>query len=189
MFQLFNPIVFHFCGATEAGRMGMTINLASTALVASMAWINTKASTFGSLVSLRHWAQLDLLFFRTTKQSFMVLILALCGILSGYLILKHSFPHISDRLLAFGPLLLLLLATAGNLLLFSMALYLRAHRKDPFVKLSLVSGILISSLSLLAAPFMGTFGVALTYALITWVVGVGWGTFIFQERRKAWHDQ
>lgn len=187
MFQLFNPIVFHYCGAKEAGRMGMTINLVSVALTASMAWINTKASTFGSLISSRNWVQLDYLFFKTTKQSFSVLIAAMCGLLCGYLLLNQYISHIAERLLPLVPLFFLLIATAGNHLLFSMTLYLRAHREDPFVMLSVVSGGLISGLSLISAPVFGTYGMTFFYALITWTVGVGWGTTIFQKRRKKLH--
>ena len=187
MFQLFNPIVFHFCGAKEAGRMGMSINLASAALTASLAWINTKASNFGSLAANRSWNELDRLFFTTLKQSFCVLVILLVILLFGHVFLQSFMPIYSDRLLGFSSFFMLLSATAGNHLLFSMALYLRSHRQDPLVLLSVISGLLITASSIIAASISGTLGVTLSYALVTWVVGVGWGTIIFRSCRLKWH--
>lgn len=187
MFQLFNPIVFHFCGAKEAGRMGMSINLVSAALTASLAWINTKASTFGSLAANRSWNELDSMFFKTLKQSFFVLVVALFVLLFGHVFLNFQMPNYADRLLQLPAFSMLLAATAGNHLLFSMALYLRSHRRDPLVLLSIISGILITVSSMITAAYWGTSGVTLCYALVTWVVGVGWGTIIFQNCRLKWH--
>lgn len=187
MFQLFNPLIFHFCGAQEAGRMGMSINLVSAVLTAALAWMNTKASTFGSLAANSSWANLDSLFFKTLKQSFFVLFVGLCAMALGHIFLQYQMPDYADRLISLPSFLLLLLATAGNHLLFSMALYLRAHRKDPYVVLSLVSGILIACMSYVFAPIWGVFGVTLCYALITWFVGVGYGTKVFRVCRAQWH--
>ena len=91
------------------------------------------------------------------------------------------------RLLDPATFTLLLFATLGNQIWFSFVVYLRAHKKDPFVALTLISAFAIAGGSLAVAARYGAPGVMLVYALVTWIVGVGFGFHLFSSLRKKWH--
>lgn len=187
MFQLFNPLLFHFRSPEEAGQMGMSSNLAGAVLSIALAWINTKAAPFGNLIAHRRWPELDQIFFRSLLQSTLVF-LAGAGTLLLFVFAANAWAtQYAVRLLDPATFTLLLFATLGNQIWFSFVVYLRAHKKDPFVALTLISAFAIAGGSLAVAARYGAPGVMLVYALVTWIVGVGFGFHLFSSLRKKWH--
>lgn len=69
MIPLLSPVLFAYRGATEAGRMGMSLTIATALGTVAFAWINTKASPFGAMIARRDFVTLDKIFFKTIKQS------------------------------------------------------------------------------------------------------------------------
>lgn len=189
MYQLFNPLLFYYVSPEEAGRMGMSSNLVSAALTIGLAWVNTKAAPMGQLVAQKKWPELDALFFRSLAQSLTVLIGVLGVLLGGILLLRKWEHPLADRFLSTGPLLFLVLATIGNHVLFGMATYLRAHKRDPMLGLSILSGVLISGGCWLLVRCCGILGMTSWYALICWVIGVGYGSWVFRSCRQRWHSE
>jgi hypothetical protein len=187
MFQLFNPILFYFDSPAAAGKMGISMNLAVTAMSVSLAWINTKAATLCEWASLRKWKEMDLLFFRSMRQSLSVLLLALGLIYVGVFLLAHYFPHLATRFLDLPSMGWLIVGVIGNQILFSYPVYLRAHKQDPYVLLTLLGAVLMPLCGIWAVQRWGVLGIAQTYAVVTWVVGVGIGTWIFLRKRAEWH--
>ena len=96
IYQLFSPVLFAFQGAEVAGRMGMSLNVATGIGSIAIAWMNTKASPFGALVARREYEQLDHLFFRTLKQSTALLIFG-AGL---FLLLLAAYGHLCSSLLS-----------------------------------------------------------------------------------------
>jgi hypothetical protein len=186
IFQLFNPVLFASHGPVVAGQMGMSLTVCTALLGASMSWMNTKASPFGVLVARRRWIELDTLFFRTLRQSLLVLVVGSAVICSLVLMLKSHDHPFAKRLLPLFPFGLLLISTMLNHILFCEAQYLRCHKTEPLLVLSVVIGILTgSSTCLLAKPF-GALGVSAGY-LACCTASLVWGTSIFLNKRRAWH--
>lgn len=187
MYQMFNPLLFYYVGADEAGRMGMSSNLVSAALTIGLAWINTKAAPMGHLIAQKKWAELDALFFRSLIQSMIVLIFVL-GTLVGCILALGALNHpLAKRFLAPGSMIFLILATVANHILFAIAAYLRAHKRDPLLGLSALSGILISGGCWVLVQRGGVMAMTSYYAAVCWIVGVGYGWWIFRSCRKQWH--
>jgi hypothetical protein len=186
IFQLFNPVLFASHGPVVAGQMGMSLNLCSALIGVSMAWMNTKASPFGVLVARRQWQALDALFLTTLRQSLLVLmagsvIVYTCVAMMHY----HAFP-LSRRLVNPLPFAFLLLSTVANHMLFCEAQYLRAHKAEPFLWLSITFALLTAaSVCLLARPF-SALGVSAGY-LMSCTVALTMGTKLFLQRRHEWH--
>lgn len=187
IFQLFNPILFAYHGAVAAGQMGLCLNVMAAISGISLGWISTKSATFGALIAKRDFAQMDRLFFPCLWQSWAVVCLgALCFWLGGSYL--HAIHHrLSLRILDPLPLGLLVLTAVVNHLIFAQALYLRAHKQEPFLWLSVTGACLVGALSyLLGRPF-GPTGMMAGYFAVTLIVGLGAGSWVFLRKREEWH--
>jgi hypothetical protein len=186
VFQLFVPVLFAAQGPIAAGQMGMSLSLCNSLLSGSMAWMTTKAAPFGVLVAKRQWMTLDGIFFRTFRQSILILLAGSLVLGSAVVLLKHFHFPVSKRFLGTAPFATLLLATIVSHAVFCEALYLRTHKAEPFLTVS-VTGALIASVStlLVAKPF-GAMGVSLGY-LVCCSVSLILGTSIFLRKRREWH--
>ncbi len=186
IFQLFNPVLFATHGAVVAGQMGMSIVICNSLLSVSMAWMSTKASPFGVMVARQQWAALDELFFKTFRQSLLVLV---AGGLVGYacvVALKYYNHPFSKRWLSPLPFAFLLLAVMLNHVLFCEAQYLRAHKSEPFLWLSVALGVLVAvSTFVIAKPF-GALGVSAGYFTCCGAALIA-GTRVFLRKRREWH--
>jgi hypothetical protein len=188
IFQLLNPILFAFHGAVVAGQMGMSISLCNALLGVSMAWMSTKASPFGVLVAKRQWQHLNTLFFRTLRQSFLVLVAGSVVVYTCVFLLNFAHHPFSKRLLNPLPFGCLLAASLMNHLVFCEAYLLRAHKKEPFLLLSVVIACLAAvSIYVLARPF-GALGASIAYLACS-LTSLVWGTRIFLSKRKAFECQ
>lgn len=187
IFQLFSPVLFAYQGATVAGQMGMSLSLSSSLAAFGMAWLSTKAPAFGTLVARRDFGQLDRLFARSTFQSFCVLT---AGVLSAWILfvyLRHAGFALGLRVLAPLPLGLLLMTTLVNQLVFAEAVYLRAHKREPFMWLSVASGVTTGLSTWILGMTTGAVGVTAGYLACSTCVGLLGGTWVFVRRRRAWH--
>jgi hypothetical protein len=187
IFQLFNPVLFAYRGATEAGRMGMSLTIASALSTVAMAWMNTKASPFGTLIARRDFETLDLLFFRTLRQSAFLLVAGAVVLLLGLVFVTQRFPILAERVLPLPVFSLLLATITCNHFVFSEAIYLRAHKREPFLAVSIAVGLLTACGTLLLGKSWGAPGVTLGYFCTSGIFGLGFGSYIFISKRRQWH--
>ena len=82
---------------------------------------------------------------------------------------------------------LLLITTVMNHIVFCQAIYLRAHKREPFLLLSIASSVLLSASTLLFGKFAGTGAVAAGYCVITSLFALPLATYIFVTKRREWH--
>jgi hypothetical protein len=189
LFQLFNPVLFAYQGPIAAGRMGMSLSIASSIGAVAVAWMNTKASPFGNLIARGEIAALDKLFFRTLWQSTLLLTAGASAFILVLVAVGHRFPKFAMRLLPPWAVALLLLTTIMNHVLFSEALYLRAHKREPLLLQTIVGAVLLATSTLLLGRFWGANAVTVGYFAITAVFGLPTGTYIFLTRRREWHGE
>lgn len=183
--QVFTPALFAFRGPAEAGRMGMSITITAYLWTIVLAWTSTKATPFGQMIARGEFARLDESFFRTLRQSIaaLVALVALCMV--GILAVQHLFPRLAARMLS-PALFVLLLATAlSTFVVQSMAIYLRARKREPFLFQSLIVALFTSVGVYLLIPRWGLLGSAITYFVSTGFIGLVLATAIFQKWRKA----
>lgn len=187
IFQIFNPVLFAFQGPAVAGRMGMSLSIVSALGAVTLSWMSTKAAPFGMMIANREFERLDRLFFRTLIQSAVLLVAGAVILIFGVVWVQHVDPRIAQRVLS-APLIALLLATAIlNHIVFSQALYLRAHKREPFLLQSILVGILTGTSTIIAGKLWGATGVTIGYFLTSGVFGVLFATAIFTNKRREWH--
>jgi hypothetical protein len=85
---------------------------------------------------------------------------------------------------SFGILLLSMLV---NHIVFSEAIYLRAHKQEKFLTLSVVGACLTATSTLLLGRRFGAMGMVSGYFFLNFVIGLGFGTYIFFKYRRLWH--
>ena len=189
IFQLFNPVLFAYQGPVAAGQMGMSLSIAASIGAVAMAWINTKASPFGTLVARGEIEKLDALFFRTLWQSTTLLV---CGATAFFVVLLAAgryFPKLASRVLPPWAFALLLLTTIMSHINFSEALYLRAHKQEPFLIPTVTVAIMLGCATWFLGKYMGVDAVTVGYFFIGGLFGIASGTYIFLTKRREWHDQ
>jgi hypothetical protein len=186
IFQLFTPVLFAFRGPVEAGRMGLSMSVVLQLSAMMLAWMTTKAAPFGSLIAKRNTLELDRMFFRTLRQSLVLFAGAALMVLLGVLAAPYTMPRISQRIESWPIFLLLLLTAASSHVVQSEAIYLRAHKCEPFLIQSVVIAVCTAASVVVFAKTSGALGVSLAYFVVLGVAGVISATAIFKTKRSQW---
>ncbi len=165
--------------------MGMTISIAGYLSTIALAWITTKAPTFGQLVARQDVPQLDHLFFRTLRQIMSFLVLGSVAAMGGALVLNRYFPRLAARIISPQAFALILLGTFGSVLVQSLGIYLRSFKREPFLWQSVAVASFTVLFCLLTVRRMGSMGIALSYVACTGVFGSVSGWLIFRSWRRT----
>ncbi len=186
IFWFFNPVLFAFRGPVAAGQMGMSLSLVNAIQSIAVSWVSTKSAPFGTLIARKEYGLLDHTFFRALRQAFTV---SLVGALTAwlgciYLNLQHlRFAH---RLLDPFSLALLLIYMIFNVIIFSEAFYLRAHKQEVFLVTSVVGAVTVTACTLFFGRYYGARGIAASCCVGNFG-GLVWATYKFRKYRKLWH--
>lgn len=185
-FSLFTPVLFHYQGPVVAGRMGMTWTFVSALTALAASWVAPKAPTFGILIAQRRYAELDRLFWRITAIVVGVTVAGAVGIWGLVFVLNALDHPFATRLLSPTSTGYLLAATIITCASLPMATYLRAHKKEPLLGISLVHGLLTAVAVVVYAKYDSVAGVAVAYLAVTLVV-TPFVALIWYKRRAGWH--
>lgn len=187
IFQLYNPVLFAFHGPVVAGQMGMSLSLAGALVTVSVSWVNTKAAPFGSMIARKDYAQLDRVFFKSLGQAMGVCLLGAATVWLGVFYLNSTANPLARRVLSPGTLALLLLTVPINVITFSQATYLRAHKQEKFLLNSILGGIMVGSSTYFFGKSYGALGVVTGSVMTGLLMGVPLGTYTFIKYRRLWH--
>ena len=185
-FYLFTPVLFHWSGPVVAGQMGMTWALINVLSGVASSWIGPKAPTFGILIAQERFDDLDRMFWRLSG---IVVAFACAGAATiwtaVYAINAIDHPF-AARLLPPRETGYLLLGTVIVCASLPMSTYLRAHKREPLLAVSLASGLLTGTAILVLGRSRGAEGVALGY-LVSVALVTPFVVMVWQRRRKEWH--
>lgn len=187
IFQLYNPVLFAFRGAVEAGQMGMSLSLANALTSIAISWINTKSAPFGAMIARKEYEQLDEQFFRAVKQSFAVCAAGALTIWVGVIYLNWAHFPFARRILDPISLGILLVTTLINVVIIGEATYLRAHKQEKFLLNSVLGAILVGSSTYFLGRTYGSFGIVTGSLLVGLFMGLPLGTYTFWKYRRIWH--
>jgi hypothetical protein len=187
IFQLFIPVLFAFWGPAAAGRMGMSLTIGNALLAISISWVSTKAAPFGAMVARKEYGELDKVFFRVLAQSSTVSAASSLAVWCAVVYINARHLPFAHRMLAPTSFGILLLSMLVNHIVFSEAIYLRAHKQEKFLTLSVVGACLTATSTLLLGRRFGAMGMVSGYFFLNFVIGLGFGTYIFFKYRRLWH--
>src|SRR6185436_11092802 len=183
IFQLFTPLLFASRGPAEAGRMGMSFAIVTVMSGVAMVWLSTKIPAFGESIARRDFAALDALFFPNLWRSLFIMSAGSVAFFAAVLILRANGHAWSTRVLDPLPLALLILTSLANHVVYGESLYLRAHKQEPFLLISIVNAVLVGTSSVVLVRLYGATGMLAGFFIITMCVSLGWGTWIFAAKR------
>lgn len=192
IFQLFNPVLFATDGAVVAGQMGMTLAALNGILSLSLSWMTTKVPLYSGLIAQKQYLQLDIIFNKTLKQStfingaaLIVMIIVVFLIRKFHIVIGNIY--LGDRLLDYVPMILMIIPVFINQYVSSWALYLRSHKREPFLLNSIVGGSLCCLSTVFLGKYFGVLGLTSGYCFITFVMSF-WAYRIFKMKKSKWHD-
>lgn len=193
IFQLFNPVLFATEGAVVAGQMGMTMQALNAIQAFSMSWLNTKVPEYSRLIALKEYGTLDKLFDKSLKQMVMVCVI----LLTVFMLFIWFFnvtqisvgSHIiANRFLDYGPIILLMIPLYLNLYTGSWATYLRCHKREPFLLISIFGAIADGFSTIFLGRMFGLYGITIGYCVLS-ILFFPWGFWIYKTNKQKWHGK
>jgi len=185
-FSFFTPVLFHYHGPVEAGKMGMTWSLAGAVSAIGGAWLLPRIPQFGIMVAQKRYAEMDGLFWRLTL---IVTGTTLFGAVVIWVLvfgLNYYNNFLAQRLLSPLPTALFLTATVIQSASLPMSIYMRAHKKEPLLYLSIIGGVLIGLSTFLLGKYYSVLGMAVGYLMIYAII-FPMIVFVWQRFKKTWH--
>jgi hypothetical protein len=188
IFQLFNPILFHYHGSVVAGKMGMTLNVANAMLAVCMSWINSRNPEMGKYIARKEWMRLDKVFNKIFLQSS---ILAVIGSTVGWIILVILQRHykIGARFIPATFAFCVFITMGIQVAIASFATYLRAHKREPFLMFSISMAILQGFSTWYFGMKYSYSGIVLSFLTINGAIALPSAYLIWKYCRKKWHVQ
>lgn len=181
------PITFKLFGPVAAGQFGMVWSIVNAITAAASVLVYIRAPQYGILIAARRFRELDRLAFRISVLSIGAAALGCTAIgLAIYLLNAMHSPH-AARVLPLGLSLVMLAATVLWQVANPLAVYLRSHKREPYLWLSagFAGGMIV--LTLLGGWLFGEWGVVLAYFLLIACFFLPGAILIFLRCRRAWH--
>jgi len=188
IFALFTPVMFFYHGAKVAGQMGMTLSLVAAIEALSLTWISARVPQFGMLIAKRDFLALDRLFWRLFR--IVATITGICSFgLAGIAVTLHTINvSLSERLLSPLCIILLIVQKYVSVLIGALAMYLRAHKAEPLMISSLITGILVGISTWVLGKLFGPTGAVSGYLSVTILWALPTSYLTFKHCRKIWHS-
>jgi O-antigen/teichoic acid export membrane protein len=185
MFQLFTPIVFAKMGPEAAGKVGVSLQIIMTLNLLSLSWLSTKSSLFSRYVALSQRSKLDYLYDRSFIQSSVFHLTFLLLSIIGLTLMKNYSPVLYERVLPINFFSILCIASFGNHFLFSQAVYLRAHKKELLMGISVFSAFTTLVLAFVLTGYWGLVGTVFSFAIPSIFINFLLGNYVFNKFRKS----
>jgi O-antigen/teichoic acid export membrane protein len=187
IFQLFTPVLFKFHGPVVAGQMGMTLTAVNAVQGVCIMWLNTRSPEFGKLIALKNWQGLDESFNQIIKQAMIV-----CVFISAIAILAVTglqlYTAIGARFLPVQQVMIFLVAACGNIAVNGWAIYMRAHKKEPMLLLSIIGALLVAASTIILGMKYSSMGMAVGYCLLALIYGIPSTYTLWQQFRRKHHN-
>jgi len=185
-FSILTPLMFQLHGSVLAGRMGMTWQAINGVILLATAWTQTKAPLYGILINQRKYVELDRIFRKATVQATLIALAAAVVLVGVVAVLQMTHP-LGRRFLELPAVALFCLSAILIQFTGSMAVYLRAHKQEPFLIVSIVSAVATTAGVAVLGWRWGGVGAAWGHLLASALTGPLLGIYIFLRKRAEWH--
>ncbi|WP_235777317.1 hypothetical protein [Pseudomonas piscis] len=183
IFSIFTPLTFHYYGAIEAGKVGISMAACMAIFNIASIWIIKITPKINIYVAKENYLQLKSIF---KKHLFLSVLTYILGIISLYLVInfEDGYIPINNRLLSNFSILILSTANLFQLIINSMAIYIRAHKKEPLVVVSVLTGLYVAITTYLIVTNM-PFEYLFLGSLSAYIVTLPWVYSIFKKYDKT----
>lgn len=190
IFQIYIPVMQYFHGPIESGKVGITLVLVMAIFSMSNIWIYTITPKMNMLVAQSNKVELDSIFRKRLLLALLTYIIISVFVFVFLAIFKDFwiFPKIISRFLSVQATVMLLGCYFFQLLINSLATYLRAHKKEPYLIPSLILAIWVSISTVLIGEYLSPdyFFIGFLSSYIWWLP---LAYFIYKRCQLKWYGK
>jgi hypothetical protein len=146
-----------------AGQMGLTLAIFSAVTLLSSSFVTSKNHVLTTKIAQNDYISLNELFKYQLKLTTLIAFILFFIIYLLLFKIEYININIASRLLSPSLCALIGFSAIASSIIYSMALYVRAHKEEPFVVYSILTGVL-SVLLILAGSFFGIYWTVLMYS-------------------------
>lgn len=156
IFSIFTPTAFHYYGAVEAGKVGLSIAFWIAIFSISNVWMTVILPKMNMLIAKGNYKELNLIFYRHLFLTIGTYIVGSIFIFILYYFFNENSYVINIINRFVSPLSMLIISVCWllQILISGLAIYMRAHKEEPLVVISFLNGIYVSFTTLLLAIFL-----------------------------------
>lgn len=183
IFQIFTPIAFYFHGAVFSGKIGISIAMWTAGFSVANTWLTAIIPRLNMLIAKRKWQELDALFVKNLYRTVGTMVIGGGIYFLLYFTLVDEF-HFFQRVLPPLTMAMLYISWIIQSWVNGIAFYLRAHKKEPLMQISVISGIWVSITTYLCAKFLPAEYLFLGF------LSQYWGVFVvyrIYKKQQAFH--
>ena len=185
IFQIYTPLTFKYHGSIDAGKVGISMALAMALFSIANVWIYVATPKLNMNASRKEWELMDKTLFKSVLLSIITFLIGMIIVILSLYFYSNSF-HFLKRFLGVIPMSILLLSWFFQLIINALAVYLRAHKQEPLVWLSVLTGIFIVISTFIISKYLSSDYLFLGF-LVAVVLGLPAVFFVFLQKRKEWH--
>ena len=186
IFQIYNPIVFAIYGSESAGKVGYVLTIITAFVSIANIWSYVSVPKINLLVEKKEWKKLDKVFNNNiilievtfVFEILLFILVSRVPILDDF-ISKYVFSMIALIIISIGYFFQLFVSYCG--------VYLRAHKQEPLMILSLVTAIISIVLTVI---FIYT--LTLDFVFLGFSISVTLSSFvafmIMKHKKLQWHS-
>lgn len=168
-FSIFTPFSFSLLGPETAGKVGLTVAIVTGISTLSVVPSMVSSQKIASLVEQKNIGMLDNLILRLLALSFAIHIFSLLILIALFYSLEEFFPFILEKVLDPKSFLLFFFAMMFSLISTPLSIFMRAHKEEPLMWLSIFTGVFICFGSYFGMYLYGAIGAALTFFMVTFL--------------------
>jgi O-antigen/teichoic acid export membrane protein len=190
VFSLFTPVLFKYHGPIIAGQFGMTWSVVGILGAISGSWLSPRIPQLAMLIAQKKYDELDILFWKLTKIVVGITIaVALSILVFVYLLNVINHPlafRFASRLLPPLPTGLLLAAQILIISSVPFSTYMRAHKQEPIMHLSVLSALMVGLSTIILGRYYLATGMAFGYLIVNIII-IPFVFLTWHRRRIDWH--
>lgn len=183
IFNLFTPLTFSTWGPDEAGKLGLSLTIFSSITTLGMSWVNARYASMGALVASDQRSKLNGLF-KTLIWRAVLFNLLISGVfIAVVMFLSWTGADMVNRVSSVEILAMLGGVAVSNTIVFSLATYMRAHREEPMLLLSLVVATLTGLATYISIEISVSMAM-ISYLSINWLIALPWTVILWKSYSK-----
>ncbi len=176
--SLFTPVLFKYHGPVIAGQLGMSWQAIGGIQSVAGVWLTTRVPALGALVATRSRVAFHELWRKTSAVSLLIFTAGASMVLVLLWVAQTRDVALTDRLLPAGLVAVLVAAVFLMQVSQCQTAYMRAHRVEPIVVLSVVTNLLFGAAVWLGGRSYSARGMAWGVLAVATVLVV-WESFVW----------
>jgi O-antigen/teichoic acid export membrane protein len=183
--QIYTPLLFRVQNPVVAGQMGLTMTVSNMLSLLALVGMTSLTPALARAAGEQNWPRLDHDFRRAFMYSTVAFVGGAVGVMGIRVLLEltpYGIRFLSVKVTA-GLLLAIFLSHVSGL----FVVYLRAHRREPFMILPVITAVLTVTAAILVAPKWGAAGIVTVLVVVNVFLSLPVTVWLWIRLRRAWH--